>query len=163
MSSSYWVACPLNIRPLGRLETSVNNNHSTIRDILEEKMPQFLHRIGNLKWRWQQIFNVILQLSAVYIYLVIYLYTLRLHFSNVLLPVMYMKENINNWQTIPKAGLIFEFYDIKICTVTFSDIFINCSWVVTRWQYIYTQTIHITTQMTTELLHKRCRPSVVLS
>ena len=35
--------------PLGCLETSVNNYHSTIRNILEEKIPQFLLRIGNHK------------------------------------------------------------------------------------------------------------------
>ena len=54
------------------LEMSVNNYHSTIRYILEEKMPQFLLRIGNQKWRWPQIFSVKLQLSTVYNYLFIY-------------------------------------------------------------------------------------------
>jgi hypothetical protein len=54
-----------------------------------------------------------------------------------------MKENINNWQTIPEVGLIFELYDMKLCTVAFFYIFINCSWVVTRWQYTFTRKQYI--------------------
>jgi hypothetical protein len=30
------------------------------------------------------------------------------------------------------------------------DIFVTCNWVVTRWQYTFTHTIHRTTQITTE-------------
>jgi Fe-S cluster biosynthesis and repair protein YggX len=65
-SNSSWAAWPLNIRLLGCLEKSVCNCNFRIRNILEEKIPQFLLRIGNLKWRWPQTFHLNFQLSAVY-------------------------------------------------------------------------------------------------